>query len=200
MACNTATAAAIAALRARHPGLPVVGVEPGLKPAAAMTRSGLVGVLATQRTVESERFILLREQVMAASGVRFHVQACPGLADQVEKGELGSPATARLLQRYLGPLLAEGADTVVLGCTHYPFLLPLIEDICRRSGAAPVQVVDTGVAVARQLARLLEAGDLLCRADSGSVLCHTTGSAASVATASQRLLGLEVQVRSIGTA
>ncbi len=118
VACNTATAASIAALRERYPSLPVVGVEPGLKPAAALTRSGIVGVLATERTLASPRFAALHEKISEATGVRFLLQPCIGLAAQVEKGELHSRATERLLQAYVTPLVEQGADTLVLGCTH----------------------------------------------------------------------------------
>ncbi len=135
MACNTATAASIKALRERYPDLPVVGVEPGLKPAAAASKSGKVGVLATERTLASEKFRQLREQTSAATGVEFLLQACKGLADQVEKGELHSPATLALLNGYVTPLLGQGVDTLVLGCTHYPFVQPAIESLLLSSRA-----------------------------------------------------------------
>lgn len=160
VACNTATIASIKALRARYPDLPIVGVEPGLKPAAALTNSGKVGVLATNRTLAGEKFLLLRQQIGQASNTEFLLQGCAGLADQIELGELGSPATVALLERYVQPLLDQGADTLVLGCTHYPFVQQAIEDIARRAGT-PVALVDTGAAVARQLARLLAAAGLL---------------------------------------
>ena len=130
VACNTATAAAIAAIRDAHPQLVVVGVEPGLKPAAALSASRVVGVLATTGTLASSRFAALQLQIEAATGVRFILQACPGLADQVEKGELQSAATRQLIDRLVQPLLAQGADTLVLGCTHYPFVAPLIAAAC----------------------------------------------------------------------
>lgn len=199
IACNTATAAAIAAVRARHPGLPVVGVEPGLKPAAALSKSRIVGVLATERTVRSERFALLQAQIETASGVRFLVQGCPGLADQVEKGELHSPATARLARAYVAPLLEQDADTLVLGCTHYPFLRPLIEDVCIGIRTQPVTIVDTGEPVARQLVRLLNSGGLLRDEGPGSLGAYTSGSAASLAAALPRLLGVEAAVQAVVT-
>jgi glutamate racemase len=115
IACNTATAAAIVAVRERYPGWPVVGVEPGLKPAAASTANGLVAVLATAGTLASARFAHQKRILEAPGKVRFLLAACNGLADQIEKGELRSRATAALLERYLAPLLREGADTVVLG-------------------------------------------------------------------------------------
>jgi glutamate racemase len=155
VACNTATAASIKALREHYPNLPVVGVEPGLKPAAARTKSHTVGVLATERTLSSSKFNQLREQITAATGVKFITQACIGLADQIEKGELQSNATALLLRRYLTPLYEQGADTIVLGCTHYPFVHPLIESIWQQLTQQSIALIDTGEAVARQLERLV---------------------------------------------
>lgn len=199
VACNTATAAAIEALRASYPAMPVVGVEPGLKPAAALTRIKTVGVLATDRTLASARFNLLREQIGAATGVRFVTQACIGLADQVEKGELESAATALLVQRYVAPLIAQGADTLVLGCTHYPFVLPLIAQAAMRAGKSPITIVDTGEAVARQLLRLLEQHRLQNMAGgAGTLGTFTTGSRTTLATAFATLLKLEPAIARIG--
>lgn len=197
VACNTATAAAIKALRARYPSLPVVGVEPGLKPAAALTKSGTVGVLATKRTLASEKFKLLHEQIGTASKVRFLPQACIGLADQVEKGELQSAATAQLLHGYIEPLIAEGADTLVLGCTHYPFVRPLIEDIVGRISPTPVSIVDTGEPIARQLMRLLTERGLLRSEGAGSVAAFTTGSETALSSAFTKLLGLNPDIMQI---
>ncbi len=155
IACNSATAAAIVALRRHYPELPLVGVEPGLKPAALLSRSGVVGVLATSRTLASEKFALLHQRIAADTNTLFLLQPCSGLADQIEKGELRSPATAELVQRYIAPLLERGADTLVLGCTHYPFIQPLIEDSIRQLDARPIRILDTGEPVSRQLIRLL---------------------------------------------
>jgi len=157
LACNTATAAAIKGLREIHPDLPLVGVEPGLKPAAALTQSGIVGVLATARTLSSQKFEQLRAQISAATNVRFLPQACIGLADQVDKGALDTPETAAMIARYVAPLIEQGADTLVLGCTHYPFL----EQAIRRIAGEYLTVIDTASAVARQLERLLSGRQLL---------------------------------------
>jgi glutamate racemase len=148
IACNTATAAAAATLRERFE-VPIIGMEPAVKPAVTATRSGVVGVLATVGTLESARFAALLEQY--AGDVEIVTQACPGLVEQVEAGELDSPTTRGLVERFVQPLLARGADTIVLGCTHYPFVKPLIA-----SAAGPaVTLVDTGEAVARQVVRRL---------------------------------------------
>lgn len=148
IACNTATAAAAATVRARF-ALPIVAMEPAVKPAVAATKSGVVGVLATVGTLESARFAALLGQY--AGDVEIVTQACPGLVEQVEAGELESAATRALVERYTQPLIARGADTLVLGCTHYPFLKPLIADVV----GADVTLIDTGAAVARQLVRRL---------------------------------------------
>jgi glutamate racemase len=148
IACNTATAAAAATLRERFE-IPIVGMEPAVKPAVAATRTGVVGVLATVGTLESAKFAALLEQY--AGDVEIVMQACPGLVEQVEAGELDSPTTRALLERYTAPLLARGADTLVLGCTHYPFLRPQIAAIV---GSA-VTLIDTGEAVAKQVLRRL---------------------------------------------
>lgn len=198
VACNTATAAAIKALRARYPDIPLVGVEPGLKPAAALSKTGTVGVLATKGTLTSEKFRLLREQISAATHVQFIPQACIGLADQVEKGELQSADTALLLRRYIEPLIEQGADTLVLGCTHYPFVLPLIEDIVGHLTSRPVAIVDTGEPIARQLVRLLTERGLLRQEGPGKIAAFTTGSETALKTAFSRLLQLAPPVSAVG--
>jgi glutamate racemase len=194
VACNTATAAAIQALRARYPTLPLVGVEPGLKPASALTGTGTVGVLATKRTLSSEKFKLLHEQISAATNVRFLVQPCIGLADQVEKGELHSAETAALVRAYIEPLIEQGADTLVLGCTHYPFVRPLIEEIVGRITSRPIMIVDTGEPIARQLVRLLTERGWLKTGGTGSVAAFTTGSETALTSAFSRLLDLHPPV------
>ena len=192
VACNTATAAAIAGLRARYPELPVVGVEPGLKPAASLTHSGTIGVLATASTLASEKFVKLQSQVAQDSRVTFLLQPCNGLAHQIEKGELNSRETQQLVERYVVPLLAQHADTLVLGCTHYPFVEQLIRDV-----AGPeVKIVDTGEPVARQLQRLLEQRDLLSQLPATDrLMAFTTGSSSTLSLAFSKLLRLEALVQ-----
>jgi glutamate racemase len=154
VACNTATGVAVQALRTRF-ALPIVAIEPAVKPAAARTRTRIVGVLATTGTLASPNM----SKLLAAYGsdVEFVIQPCPGLADQVEKGELGSDETRALVKRYVQPVVDKGADILVLGCTHYPFLQPLIEEI-----AGPgIDVIDPATAVARELRRRLDTNHLL---------------------------------------
>jgi glutamate racemase len=155
LACNTATVAGVAELRELYPSLPVVGMEPAVKPAAAATRSGVVGVLATTGTLKSAKFAALLDRF--ANDVRVITQPCPGLVERIEAGELESTATRELLQGFVAPLLAEGCDTLILGCTHYPFIKPLLRTLVPDS----VSLIDTGAAVARQVQRLLAARDLL---------------------------------------
>ncbi|MEO6352414.1 MAG: glutamate racemase [Burkholderiaceae bacterium] len=198
VACNTATAAAIKALRARYPQLLLVGVEPGLKPAAALTKNNTIGVLATERTLASSKFRQLSEHISASTGVRVLTQACAGLADQIEKGELQSAATASLVQRYVTPLIAQGADTLVLGCTHYPFILPLLQDAIRRATLQPTNIIDTGQPIALQLERLLKHNDLLnASGNQGLLLTFTTGSETALSAALSNLLHLQASTEAI---
>lgn len=198
VACNTATTAAIKAIRSAYPALPVIGIEPGLKPAAAHSRSKIVGVLATKATLQSARLLALQEQVSAASGVHFELQACVGLVDQIEKGELRSAQTALLLRRYIAPLLAQGVDILVLGCTHYPFVRPLIEEIVAELASGPVTIIDTGAAVSRQLAKVLAENGLLQAAPhSGRVSAFTSGSESAISIPFARLLQLQPPVSTV---
>ena len=169
VACNTATAAAAASLRERF-AIPIVAIEPAVKPAASRTRSRVVGVLATTGTLESPNMGKLLANY--GSDVEFVIQPCPGLADQVEKGELASDTTQALVRRYVRPIVDKGADIIVLGCTHYPFLQPIIQEI---AGPA-VDVIDPATPVARELRRRLETAGLLNEsAESGTEQFWTTG-------------------------
>ena len=154
VACNTATGAAIETLRARF-SMPIVAMEPAVKPAAESTRSGVIGVLATSGTLVSDNFARLHERFGAE--VNILVQACPGLVEQVEAGDLSGDKTRALIEKYLTPLLAQQADTIVLGCTHYPFLAPLIREI----GGPSIAIIDPAAAVARELRRRLAGANLL---------------------------------------
>lgn len=171
VACNTATIAAVEHLRATYP-IPFVGMEPAVKPAASLSRSGVVGVLATGAALAGEKF----HKLLAAHAgkVRVITQPCPGLVEQVERGELDSAATRALVERYTAPLLAQGADVLVLGCTHYPFLRPLIQQVV----GADVALLDTGEAVARQTRRVLEREGLLGSGTGAGIEWHTSGDAA----------------------
>jgi glutamate racemase len=194
VACNTATVAAIRLLRERYPTMPIVGVEPGLKPGAAASRNGIVGVLATEGTLSGEKFLLLRDQIVLETGTRFLLQPCVGLADQIEFGEMDSEDTTAMLARYIEPLLKEGADTLVLGCTHYPLVRASIEHVIARVTTREVTLIDTGDAVARQLARLLTAAGSLRLGDGASLTGYTSASATALSAAFASLLGLSPPV------
>ena len=201
VACNTATVAAVATLRAAYPAMPIVGVEPGLKPGAAASRNGKVAVLATEAALAAAKFQLLHQQLSQASQAQFLLQACPGLADQIELGQLDSADLVAMLRRYITPLLAQGADTLVLGCTHYPLVRSAIEAILADAAASHVVLVDTGDAVARQLGRLLAAGGLLApeipAAGDVAIRGYTSAGADKLAAAFAALLGLKVAVEAV---
>ena len=154
VACNTATAAAVDLLRQTY-HLPIIGMEPAVKPAAAASKTGVIGVLATSGTLKSAQFAALLEHY--GQQVEVVTQACHGLVECVERGELDSTATQDLLASYVQPLIAAGADTIVLGCTHYPFVRTLIENLV----GDDVVLIDTGAAVAKELKRRLEDARLL---------------------------------------
>ena len=155
VACNTASAAALKYLRQVFPEVPFVGMEPAVKPAAEHTHSGVVGVLATPATFQGELYASVVERF--GQGVKLLQHTCPGLVTQIENGALESPETYRILEAALRPMLEQGIDTVVLGCTHYPFVIPLIQRIT----GPGVRVIDPAPAVARQVQRLLVASSLL---------------------------------------
>lgn len=155
VACNTASAAALKHLRNMFPHVPFVGMEPAVKPAAERTRSGVVGVLATPATFQGELYASVVERF--GGGVRLIQSTCSGLVAQIEDGALDGHETRRILEEALQPMLAQGIDTVVLGCTHYPLVIPLIQQIV----GPEVRVIDPAPAVARQVQRLLVASDLL---------------------------------------
>lgn len=148
VACNTATGVAVETLR-RQFTLPIVGIEPAIKPAVALTKSGVVGVLATSQTLASRKFEKLVETLRPHAQIL--TQPCPGLVEQIEQGALAAPATRSLIEQYVTPLLANGADTLVLGCTHYPLVADLIGTV-----AGPgVRVIDPARAVAKEVRRRL---------------------------------------------
>ena len=154
IACNTASAAALKEMRLRFPNLPTVGMEPAVKPAVSQTRSGKVGVLATPSTFSGELYASVIERF--AQDVQIFESTCPGLVAQIEKGALDNPETITILEEVIQPMVRQGADTLVMGCTHYPFVIPQIS----RIAGPDVAVIDPAPAVARQVERVLEAKDL----------------------------------------
>lgn len=180
VACNTATAHAVQALRARWPGRTIVGIEPGIKPAAAASRNGRIGVLATPATVASARYQALLQA--HGSGVQVISQPCPGLVDLIETGTLDSPALQDRVEHCCAPLRAAGVDTVLMGCTHYPLIQPLLQ----RSLGPQVSLLNIEQAVARQVQRLWPAAAAQPRAD---IRLQSTGDTAVLGRMARLALG-----------
>jgi len=183
VACNTASAASLQSLRARYP-VPIVGMEPAVKPAAERTRRRRVGVIATQATIQATVFARLVERF--ANGVEVWTQACPGLVEAVEEGRLEDAGTIALLREYLSPMLKAGIDELVLGCTHYPFLMPALRQVV----GPDVDIIDPAPAVARQVGRVLDMHGL--RTDSlsaGSTRFFCTGDVHRFHQTAERLVG-----------
>lgn len=188
VACNTATAAGIELLRAAYPALPIVGVEPALKPAASATRTGHVGVLATRGTLASRKFKLLHDTLQANGHVRFSLMPCDGLAGAIERSD--AAAVAALAKQYVGALGPFGGqageiDTLVLGCTHYPFIASQLQHL-----AGPgARLIETGQPVALQTRRLLAGRSQLGAEDTaGSLELLTSGNSAALQAAAARWL------------
>lgn len=187
VACNTATAAGIDELRSAV-DLPIVGTEPPIRPAVAATASGVVGVMATAATLAQPRFARLLG--VHANGVRVLTQACPGLVEQVELGNFDGDDVRAMVGGYVMPLVAAGADVIALGCTHYPFLAPLIAEAAGNA----VTLIEPGIAVARRVASLI--GPSARPGTAPEIRFLTTGDPA-VAAAGSRLWGHPIAVSSV---
>ena len=189
VACNTASAAALYHLRERF-DVPLVGMEPAVKPAAARTLSGKVGVMATPATFQGAPFARLMRRF--ASDVKVIRRVCPGLVERIEAGQLEGPEIETLLRSCLQPLLDEGVDVLVLGCTHYPFLRAAIERVV----GPGVEVIDPAPAVARQVQRVLARRGLLnTRQGQGQHVFYTSGAVEPFADMVERLVGERGEVR-----
>jgi len=189
VACNTATAMAVHTLRQRWPQVPIVGVEPGVKPAVALSANKRIGVLATPGTLASDKFKRLIE--MHGQDALIVLQPCPGLAKEIEAGHLDSPALRALVETFSQPLREAQVDTVVLGCTHYPFVAPLFQQAL----GPKVRIIDTAQAVARQTQRVSAELPRLPRPDFGpTTQLWTSGSTAHLAQVADRWLDLKAQV------
>ena len=181
IACNTATAAAAKTLREHFPFVPIIGMEPAVKPAAAATKSGIVGVLATVGTLQSARFAALLDRF--AAEITVLTRSCPGWVEAVEAGAFETPETVRLLQREVEPLLVAGADTLVLGCTHFPALRPALQALV----GPEVALIDTGAAVARRVAEQVAAQGQ----EAGSLTLFTSGTPTVFSRSARAILGVE---------
>lgn len=188
LACNTASAVALADLRKKYPDLPFVGMEPAVKPAAEETSTGVVGVLATPATFQGDLYATTVEKF--ARGVKVLQDTCPGLVDQIESGKIDHPRTREILQKALDPMLKQNVDKVVMGCTHYPFVIPIIKEIV----GDQVRVIDPAPAVARQTGRLLESYSLEANGENGSVVFHSTGDPVKLAENISDLIGIKTIV------
>ncbi|MGA9531291.1 MAG: glutamate racemase [Anaerolineales bacterium] len=191
VACNTASAAALEHLRQSFSSTPFVGMEPAVKPAANLTQSGHIGVLATPATFEGELFASVVARF--ASGIQVHQRTVPGLVERIETADLSSRQTRELLRQALEPLIAEDIDTLVLGCTHYPFVVPVIKELV----GPGVRVIDPGPAVARQVRRRLDDLDLEAAADRESTITFiTTAKSPRLATLASQLIGQPGEMQS----
>lgn len=192
VACNTASAAALQYLRKTFPDVPFVGMEPAVKPAAEHTHSRKVGVLATPATFQGVLYASVVERF--ANGVELLQSTCPGLVQQIEQGNLDGRETRQILEDALLPMLEKGIDTVVLGCTHYPFVIPLIQRIVGET----VRVIDPAPAVARQAGRLLEANRMKNPNEGGGrVQVYTSGDVSALASLLPALLGESGEVKRV---
>lgn len=185
IACNSATIHAVGSLRATYP-IPIVGMEPAVKPAAALTRSGVIGVLATEASIAGEKFHRLVTD--HANGVKVITRPCPRFVELVEAGILSGPEAEEAVREATAPLIDSGADVFVLGCTHYPFLRRLVEEFAPDGS----HVVDTGPAVAKRVASLLEPVSGIHR-EKSEIHIETTGDPARLDLLLPKLLpGLKI--------
>lgn len=184
VACNTASAAALTSLRQSFPDVKFVGMEPAVKPAAETTHTGVVGVLATPATFQGALYASVVERF--ANGVELLQSTCPGLVQQIEGGQLTGRKTQEILMTALHPMMKKNIDTIVLGCTHYPFVIPLIEEIVGEK----VRVIDPAPAIARQVERLRGKADQQKFPSLGRLKFYTTGEKAKFKYSIEKLTGL----------
>lgn len=187
VACNTASGAALETLREEFT-TPVIGLEPAVKPAVVASKARRVGVMATEGTLRSERFARLVRTY--ADGAQVIPRACPGLADAVEGGLLDGPELDERMRGLVAPLLEAGVDTVVLGCTHYPF----VREAVQRALGPDVALLDSGPAIARRTAQILREHGVAAEGGEGGIEVLTTGDPAEVGPVVARLWGEGVEV------
>ncbi|MBF0203751.1 MAG: glutamate racemase [Desulfamplus sp.] len=191
VACNTVTVVAVESLRSWCP-VPIVAMEPAIKPAASITKSGVIGVIATSQTLSSKSVARLCN--MYGSNIEVLLQPCPGLVELVEQAELTSISTRSLLSDYLSPLLDKGADTIVLGCTHYPFLKQMISEVA----GTDVVIIDPAAPVARELLRQLSLRQLSASSvRSGSEMFFASDHLSNAQTITSKLWGRQIEVHKL---
>jgi glutamate racemase len=193
VACNTASAAALKYLRQQFPLLPIVGMEPAVKPASEQTHTKAVGVLATPATFQGELYQSLVHKY--GEGLQIFQDTCPGLVEEIEAGNLKGERTHAILAHALQPMIEQHVDTVVLGCTHYPFILDEIRQIAGKR----IQVIDPAPAVARRVKSLLsdKFGGRLAVPSHAPMQFTTSGDAAVLQSQIKRLIGLDAAVNSV---
>jgi glutamate racemase len=191
VACNSISAVALQVLREAHPETPFVGMEPAVKPAAQKSRSGAIGVLATEATLQGELFAGAVSRF--GRGVRVITRTVPGLVERIEAGEIDGPELESALRERLQPLLEEGIDELVLGCTHYPFVAPLLQKIA----GSKVAIVDPSPAVARQAELVLAGRGMRSMGGHGSAVAYTSGDAEALSRFIRRTLGGGIPVYSV---
>jgi glutamate racemase len=179
VACNTATAQAIDQIRKKFPQIPIIGIEPGIKPAAALSQTKKVGVLATASTLQSEKFNALLATLLG--DCEFITQAGVGLVPLIETGDLQHPQLEQLLIQYINPMVQANADTLVLGCTHYPFLESLIQKLFGPN----LYVINTSSAVIKQMCRLIPEVTI---SQPGSVTYYSTQNSVQLETLAKKLM------------
>lgn len=189
VACNTATTAAIKHLRERWPDTLFLGMEPAIKPGAKSTQTGKVGVLATAGTFKSQRYTHLMHSY--ASDVELMENPCIGLVERVENAQLEGEQLENYLKTILQPMLDNDVDTFVLGCTHYPFLLPTL----RKMLGPDVSIIDPAPALARQLKRVLERAELLAIEQTPQYEFNTSGPSGAFNELALKLLGFSIMVK-----
>ena len=186
VACNTASASALKELRKEYPQSTFVGMEPAVKPATQKTHNGIVGVLATPATFQGKLYHTVVEKL--ASGVKSLTHTCPGLVEAIESGEITTQSTRLILQRALLPMIEKGADTIVLGCTHFPFVVPMIKGIV----GPDITVIDPSPAIAKRVSFLLSELNLIKRFSSKSkIIFSTTGKPESFKRIIHSLIGID---------
>ncbi|MCU7834118.1 MAG: glutamate racemase [gamma proteobacterium symbiont of Taylorina sp.] len=186
IACNTATASIIEKFRHQY-GIPFIGVEPGIKPAISVSKNGNIGIMATQGTLASQRYNELKQRF--SHTVNLYHTACPGLADQVESCQINTAKTMTLLENFVQPLLTKQVDSIVLGCTHYSFLIPLMQKLVGDS----ILLIDTSHAVAEQIARIIKQYSLQNNEGNGLSQFFTTGDIEKTRLVMSSLLGHKIE-------
>lgn len=189
--CNTASGAALNYLRALFPDTPFIGMEPAVKPAAKVTKTGKVGILATQGTFQSERYCSLVERF--GKGIEVFENPCIGLVDLIENGDIESAKTKYLLSQVVAPMMAEGVDTLVLGCTHYPFVQSVLKTIVPNE----IKIINPAPAVARHTFNRLKKLNLLSENNKKISKFYTTGDALKFQKQIKQLIGLQVVVKGL---